>query len=60
MGSGGFESFWLEFGVGVELKLNLKIAQRFVKKLLCVWNEVNDCWKLLINVLYLHCSIKIL
>lgn len=57
MGSGGFELFWLNFGGGVELKLNSKIALRFVKPPLfvCVWNEVNACWKLLINVLYLHC-----
>lgn len=54
MASGDFESFWLNFGGGVELKLNSKIAQRFVKPPLfvCVWNVVNDCWKLLINVLY--------
>lgn len=30
MASGGLESFWLNFGGGVELKLNSKIAQRFI------------------------------
>lgn len=45
MGSGGFESFWLNFGEGVELKLNSKIVLQFVKQPLfvCVWNEFEKC-----------------